>query len=246
LLKTSMPVDNVFTGFDNLYPLLQTLMSGRADNTFFERISILMQLAEFSTQTTARELARQLNLPATTVSYHLSQLREGGWFVDGDEKRYLLTPYARICLFALRLVAQPWDESLSSAVVTQLYEAAAATELGLGNDFQFNLVVSTMENSLERLQHALQLETSEVVRKRLIEAQITLPQAKRALELRQQGVNKLSNAEDYRQMDRVHQVISGLQAIMSRLETHHLQLLKRELLASGQVTLVRHIALTNS
>jgi DNA-binding transcriptional ArsR family regulator len=237
LSKTPIPTNNIFNGFENLYPLLQTLTSGRADQSFFERITILMQLAELSTLITARELARQLNIPASTVSHHLSQLRDGGWFVEGDEKRYLLTPYARICLFALRIVAQPWDEALSSAVVTQLYEAAAATELGLGNDFQFSLVVSTMENSLERLQHALRLETSEVVKKRLLEAQITLPQAKRALELREQGVSNISNAEDYRQMDRVHRVISGLQTIMSRLETHYLQLLKRELLASGQVTL---------
>ncbi|GHO88582.1 hypothetical protein KSZ_65880 [Dictyobacter formicarum] len=48
-------------------------------------------------------------------------------------------------IFVLRLIAQPWQEHDSVAVITQLYAAAASEELGLGPERFFEDVVAAMK-----------------------------------------------------------------------------------------------------
>ncbi len=202
-------------GFERLYGLLAGLTSSRSEQSFYERLQVLLLLARWQGgPPTLREIGRQLPIPLEALSSHLQRLRAANWLTD-DERYYQLTTHARILAFVLQIVAQPWQESDSVAVVTQLYAAASSQELGLGPALLFQEVVSTLEESIRRLQQVLTVEQTSLV----------------------QEQHQESRRHDFVAAARMHYAISTLSDLSGQLEQRHLSLLERDLLSSGQITL---------
>jgi hypothetical protein len=231
-----IPLDDIpalLQGFDQLYPLLRCLASSQDMASFYERIQILMLLARWTGEPlTLREMHRVLPFPIERLSHHLSRLRASEWLTSED-RTYTLTMRGRLLIFVLRLIAQPWQERDSVAVITQLYAAASSEELGLGSERLFEEVVAAIEASLRRLRRAVSAERTSLVSQYHEESLRNARMADMALELRQQGVA----ADDFDHVARMHHAISALSVLSGQLEQQHLTLLERDLLTSGQVTL---------
>ena len=133
----------------------------------------------------------------------------------------------------MRLIAQPWQERDSVAVIIQLYAAAVSEELGLGPEHFFEDVVAAMEASSRRLRRVVSTERTSLANQYHEESLRNVCMADMALELRQQGVA----AHDFDIVARMHHSISALSALSGQLEQQYLTLLERDLLTSGQVTL---------
>ncbi len=220
-------------GFERLYGLLAGLTSSRSEQSFYERLQVLLLLARWQGgPPTLREIGRQLPIPLEALSSHLQRLRAANWLTD-DERYYQLTTHARILAFVLQIVAQPWQESDSVAVVTQLYAAASSQELGLGPALLFQEVVSTLEESIRRLQQVLTVEQTSLVQEQHQESRRNVRMAEMALELRERGAVD----HDFVAAARMHYAISTLSDLSGQLEQRHLSLLERDLLSSGQITL---------
>lgn len=223
-------VPEIARGFERLHPLLYSL--GR-DQSFFDRIQIILILLEWRGQpATARDIERQMKIQPETLSRHLSVLRNAGWLTD-DDRFYKLTSHARMLAFVMKIIAQPWEEGDAAAVITQLYAAAASQELGLGAALLFADVVSTIEDSVTRLQKALALDQTAIVLDHLKESTRNKRMADKALEIREAGTLD----EDYAAVQRMHVAVSQLSVISGELEKHYTTLLERDLLTSGQVSL---------
>jgi len=220
-------------GFERLYGLLAGLTSSRSEQSFYERLQVLLLLARWQGgPPTLREIGRQLPIPLEALSSHLQRLRAANWLTD-DERYYQLTTHARILAFVLQIVAQPWQESDSVAVVTQLYAAASSQELELGPALLFQEVVSTLEESIRRLQQVLTVEQTSLVQEQHQESRRNVRMAEMALELRERGAVD----HDFVAAARMHYAISTLSDLSGQLEQRHLSLLERDLLSSGQITL---------
>jgi hypothetical protein len=234
-----MPIEDSYTipdmvrGFERLYPLLNSLTNVREEQSFFERIQIILLLLEWKgAPAVARDIERQSKIPTELLARHLSVLRSGGWLTD-DDRYYKLKSSARMLAFILKIIAQPWEENDAAAVITQLYAAASSQELGLGAALLFADVVSTIEDSVSRLKNALSLDQTAAVLAHLKESTRNKRMADKALEIREQGTVD----EDYAAVQRMHVAISALSVISGELEKHYTTLLERDLLTSGQVTL---------
>jgi len=233
---SDIPLDDIpalLQGFEQLYPLLRCLASSQDLASFYERIQILLLLARWAREPlTLREMNRFLPFPIERLSHHLSRLRASEWLTSED-RTYMLTMRGRLLIFVLRLIAQPWQERDSVAVITQLYAAASSEELGLGSERLFEEVVAAIEASLRRLRRAVSAERTSLVSQYHEESLRNARMADMALELRQQGVA----ADDFDHVARMHHAISALSALSGQLEQQHLTLLERDLLTSGQVAL---------
>jgi hypothetical protein len=223
------------SGFDRIFPLLKVLGNVHSATTFYERMLILLTLArwEGGEPPTANDLARRTSLSLEALSWSLQKLRAAGW-LGGDDRRYTLTPHGRILMFMLRIVAQPWEEGDTSAVVAQMYAAASSEDVGLGPSLLFDTVVSTIEERVRQLIGILALDTTEAVGQRLKESARDVRMAQRALELRKDGT---IGDEDFTQIHRMHTAVSQLSEVSGKLDSRYLQLLARDLLAQGQVSI---------
>src|SRR6266700_2608871 len=189
-LEEDAQVDEVpatLQGFGPLYLLLRGLSSGQDASSFYERVEVLLLLARWTrAPLTMREMSRYLHLPLERLSYHLLRLRASGWLTNED-RTYSLTTHGRLLIFVLRLIAQPWHDGDSVAVITQLYAAAASQELGLGPERFFEDVVAAIEASLRRLRRAASAERTSLVSQYHEESSRNVRMADMALALRQQG-----------------------------------------------------------
>jgi hypothetical protein len=229
--EQTLPTD--VQGFERLLLLLRGLVAGTDESHSLERLRLLLLLARWSdAPPTIREMSRHLHLPLERLSSHVQRLRTTHWLTN-EERSYQLSVHGRLLIFVLQMIAQPWQDGDSVAVITQLYAAASSQELGLGPELFFEEVVTAIEESLRRLRRAVNAERTPLVGQFHEESSRNLRMADMALTLRQQGVAE----HDFAAVSRMHQALSALTALSGQLEQLHLSLLERDLLTSGQVTL---------
>ena len=174
--------------FEHLYSLLRSLIVVQNISSFYERIEILLLLAQWAGEPlTMREMSRHITLPLDQLSTHVSRLRSGGW-LRNEDRFYSLTTSGRLLIFVLRLIAQPWQDTDTVAVIAQLYNAASSQELGLGPEQFFEEVVAAIEASLRRLRRATSAERTSLIGQYHEEATRNVRMADMALTLRQQSV----------------------------------------------------------
>lgn len=229
------PID--LDGFASFYALLRALVAGQGEETFYERLRILLCLARWpSNPPTVMDLSRVLGQEVKPLAATLSTLRTGGWLLGGtDDHHYKLAPQGRILITILQLLAQPWTEAEAAPVATQIY--AAAEYLGVKADLlraHFEAVLSTLEERTAQINMALEAEDTILVKSRLSESLRNTQLGQQVLGLRHKGA---VSPDEHQQVQRMHAVLSDLSHVSANLEIRYQALLTRDLLAEGGVTL---------
>ena len=224
------------SGYKAFYTLLRALVSVQDENTFFERLRILLLLSQWSGDPpSVHILARILGTTQDGITPNLSVLRSAGWLTTEDDRRYLISARGRILIVLLQLLAQPWQEGDVAMIAGQLYQTAEG--LGLRRDLlraQFDTVLSTIDERTRLFETILDIEDTQQVSDALKESHRDVKVAHTALELRQKGATL---PEEYDQVQRMHRSISRMMQLTSDLDLRYQNLIARDLLARGLVSL---------
>jgi hypothetical protein len=238
VVQTSRATDaQEIAGFSEYYPLLYGLVGGQGEDVFHIRLRLLLLLARWhGSAPTSLEMARELGLSAADLTYQLGVLRSSGWLTEGESiRRYTLTMRGRILIGFLQFVAQPWTSHDLTGVSALQYEMA--DRLGMRPDLvraQFETTLSVLEERIHEIDSARASENTEAVGNLVRSSKHDVKIARDALKQYERSNGAL---RAYGHAQRMHAAISRLSRGTAEISSHYKDLVTRDLLSEGMVTL---------